>query len=274
TVIFLEDHINIVSNLGERSFKYKKEFQEKIDNFLSAHNLEEIVPLSYEIQMDGLRALKQPNEGDVQEVQHMRGKYGVEFKNTEDRGFSAIALKRLEEAIIELPQDDLRLLAGFMRLSENTLGKILKSLVIDAEKGKSWIPVNDNLLVWPKIEIQQFITPYIAQAVLRNNTELAQEFRKISGWQEVKPPLHTRVLAKFFSGNNPNFNFRFNSLGPEAFLNQFSRINMGVDFQTCYQWFLLYNKEFKELAATNSTLQAKYELLEKHFSKKIEHSSE
>lgn len=275
TAVFLEDRVTIVSNIGQRSFKYKKEYQEKIDNLLIKHNLEKVVPLTYEVQMDGLRALKQPSEDDVREAQRLKDKYGVEFKNSEERGFSAVALKSLEEAMAVLPQDDLRLLAGFMRLSENTSGNILKTFFKNAQRGnKSWVPVNDLLLALSTNEIQNFIAAHVSQEVLRSNNELAQEFKKIGGWHEVKPPLHTRALAKFFSGSNPYVHFRLNDLEPEAFLNQSSRVHMQSDFQTCYQWFLLYNEEFEGLATTNATLRAKYELFEKYFDKKTERSSE
>ena len=127
--------------------------------------------------------------------------------------------------------------------------------------------MNDLLLVLPKNEMQNIIAAHVAQEVLKSNQELAQEFIKISGWQEVKPPLHTRALAKFFSGGSPHIHFRWNNSDPNAFINQVSKAHMQSDFQTCYQWYLLYRQEFRELATGNPTLQAKYELFEKHFGK-------
>jgi hypothetical protein len=268
TAIFLEDHIRIIGNNGERRFGYKPEYQAEIDDLLAENDLEKVVPMTYEVQMDGLRALKQPSESDVWETQRLQEQYGIGFINTDERGFSEIALKRIEEAISELPMADLRLMAGFMRVSESTPGNVLKSLLKQMARGeKKWIPINDLTLVMPKNETQNFIAAHVAQEVLRTNRELAKEFIEIGGWQEAKPPLHARVLAKFFSESNPYVHFCWNDSAPDSFLNHFSRGHMQLDFQTCYQWYLLYRQEFQELAAQNPVLQAKFELFEKHFGK-------
>ena len=266
SVSFLEDRLVLVSSEGVNEFWYRENIQEQIDRALFSQNLEDVVPLSREIQLDALRAHAQPTAEDRKAREDFRKKYGLQLEGTKKRNFSEHLVGVLEDALSGLPINEVRRIKGFCLVPDEQAGR-------DGNK-KDIRMLNERDLSHGNVDLKNLICLRMAEKALDEDKKVFDSFMKVSGWKDAtltKPRAVLKRLAvqavfKFKGGGNADIREYLNENDKESsFLIWRCRAHPRLDFIICYKWFLLNNDEFKNLAEKDKVLKRKYDFFAQYF---------
>lgn len=265
-VFFLEDRLMLVGSEGVNYFFYRENIQEQIDQALSSQNLEDVIPLSREVQLDALRAHAQPTAEDRKAREDFRKKYGLQLEGTKKRNFSEHLVGVLEEALSGLPINELRKIKGFCLVPSEQVEK--------SDNKKDVVTLTERDLTHGGIDLKNLICHIMAEMVAGEDKKIFDSFLKVGGWKDVtltEPKavlkrLAIHAVSKFRGGGNADIREYLNENDKESsFLIWRCRAHPRLDFVICYKWFLLNNNEFKNLAEKDNVLKRKYDFFVQYF---------